>query len=183
MEIDETSYGGKCTADNRSRARNGHKSLVVVVVKAIRAIEGQKKGTRWQDCVVGTVRIDVASNAIAKVLGDFIRSNVKAGTKVATDRFSGYHNQLPDYLHAPAVASNRTGSAHLPVVRTLFCNVQTRLTGTPHGVSTKHLACYLREWWYWFNQRKLIGKLDHFILRRAVNQATITFYEYLTMFA
>lgn len=177
VEVDETFYGGRGKTGNRGRGKDEDKALVVAVVEKVPATDKQHKGIRKQGFVAGSVRIAVAPNATAKVLGDFIRTNVKEGTKVATDGFSGYRNQLPDFQHVPAVASGKAAGTHLPIVHTLFSNMKSWLVGTHHGVSTKHLPRYLREWSYRFNRRKLTGKLDHFILRRAVNKATITYDE------
>ena len=116
-------------------------------------------------------------DATAKVLGDFIRSNVKQGGSVVTDGFSSYRNHLPDYQHVPAIASGKTAGTHLPIVHTLFSNMKSWLIGTHHGVSTKHLPRYLREWSYRFNRRRLATTLEKFILRRAVNRTTITYAE------
>lgn len=173
VEVDETFYGGKGKPANRGRGKDEDKSLVVAVVEKIPATEKkQHKGIRKQGFVAGSVRVAVLPNATAKVLGDFIRSNVKTGTKVATDGFSSYRNQLPDYEHVPAVASGKAAGTHLPVVHTLFSNMKMWLIGTHHGVSTKHLPRSYR-----FNRRKLVGTLDQFILRRAVNRSTITYSE------
>ena len=51
--------------------------------------------------------------------------------------------------------------------------------GTHHGVSAKHLPRYLREWSYRFNRRNLADGLDGYLIRRAVECATIT-YDQLT---
>lgn len=51
------------------------------------------------------------------------------------------------------------------------------MNGTFHGVSTKHLPRYLREWSYRFNRRGRIDELDTFLLRRAVDRTTITYAE------
>ena len=177
VEVDETFYGGKGKPGNRGRGKDEDKSLIVVVVERVPATEKQHKGIRKQGYVAGSMRVAVAPNATAKVLGEFIRSNVKLGSSVVTDGFSSYRQQLPDYTHVGAVASGKATGTHLPVVHTLFSNMKSWLTGTHHGVSTKHLPRYLREWSYRFNRRGLIGKLDHFILRRAVNKTTITYDE------
>src|SRR6516165_6456517 len=47
------------------------------------------------------------------------------------------------------------------------------------GVSAKHLPRYLREWSYRFNRRNLPDGLDRYLIRRAVECATIT-YDQLT---
>jgi hypothetical protein len=44
-----------------------------------------------------------------------------------------------------------------------------------HGVSAKHLPRYLREWSYRFNRRNLPDGLDRYLIRRAVECATITY--------
>ena len=85
------------------------------------------------------MRVAVAPNATARVLGEFIRSNVKLGSSVVTDGFSSNRQQLPDYTHVGAVASGKAAGTHLPVVHTMFSNMKSWLTGTHHGVSTKHL--------------------------------------------
>ena len=95
----------------------------------------------------------MSPNATARVLGDFIRTHAQQGAKVATDGFSGYCNQLPDFEHVAAVASGKAAGTPLPIVHTLFSNMKSWLVGTHHGVSTKHLPRYLREWSYRFNRR------------------------------
>jgi transposase-like protein len=177
VEVDETFYGGKGKPGNRGPGKDEDKSLIVAAVEKVPATQSQNKGIRKQGFVAGSVRIAVAPNATAKVLGEFIRSNVKPGSSVITDRFSSYRNQLPDYTHIPAVASGKAAGIHRPIVHILFYNIKCWLVGTHHGVSTKHLPRYLREWSYRFNRRGKIGRLDHFILRRAVNRATITYDE------
>ena len=65
------------------------------------------------------------------------------------------------------------------VIHTLFSNIKAWLVGTHHGVSTKHLPRYLREWCYRFKRCNLPDGLDGYLLRRAVECATIT-YDQLT---
>jgi hypothetical protein len=57
----------------------------------------------------------------------------------------------------------------------LFSNIKAWLVGTHHGVSAKHLPRYLREWSYRFNRRNLPDELDGYLIRRAVECATITY--------
>jgi hypothetical protein len=60
-------------------------------------------------------------------------------------------------------------------IHTLFSNIKAWLIGTHHGVSAKHLPRYLREWSYRFNRRNLPDGLDRYLIRRAVDCATITY--------
>ncbi len=64
-----------------------------------------------------------------------------------------------------------------PVVHVLFSNVKTWLNGTYRGVGAKHLPRYAREWSYRFNRRTRITDLADFVLRRAMDQPTITYKE------
>src|SRR5208283_5837668 len=48
----------------------------------------------------------------------------------------------------------------------LFSNMKSWLIGTHHGVSTKHLPRYLREWSYRFNRRGLATTLKKSVPRR-----------------
>jgi hypothetical protein len=66
-------------------------------------------------------------------------------------------------------------SEFFPIIHTLFSNIKAWLVGTHHGVSAKHLPRYLREWSYRFNRRNLPGGLDGYLIRRAVECATITY--------
>src|SRR6202035_5180588 len=62
-----------------------------------------------------------------------------------------------------------------PIIHTLFSNIKAWLVGTHHGVSAKHLPRYLWEWCYRFNRRNLPDRLDGYLIRRAVECATITY--------
>jgi hypothetical protein len=62
-----------------------------------------------------------------------------------------------------------------PIIHTLFSNIKAWLVGTHHGVSAKHLPRYLREWSYRFNRRNLSDGLDRYLIRRAVECATINY--------
>jgi hypothetical protein len=144
VEVDETFYAGKGKLDNRGGGKDADRSLIVAVVERVPATLRQNKGIRKQGFVAGSVRIAVAPDATAKVLAEFIRSNVKPGSSVITDGFSSCRDQLPDYTHIPAVASGKAAGTRLPIVHTLFFNMKAWLVGTHHGVSTKHLPRYLR---------------------------------------
>ena len=58
---------------------------------------------------------------------------------------------------------------------TLFSTIKAWIVGTHHGVSAKHLPRYLREWAYRFNRRNLAKGIDRYLIRRAVECATITY--------
>lgn len=63
----------------------------------------------------------------------------------------------------------------MPIAHRFTNNVKTCLNGTYHGVSTKHLPRYPREWSYRFNRRSHVAKLGSFLLRRITDKSTITY--------
>jgi hypothetical protein len=95
-----------------------------------------------------------------------------------TDGFAGYRGaDLGAYLkHTPVVqGAGANAGQFFPIIHTLFSNIKAWLVGTHHAVSAKHLPRYLREWSYRFNRRNLPNGLDRYLIRRAVECATITY--------
>ena len=110
-------------------------------------------------------------------LGAFLKANVAANSRLLTDGFAGYRGAaLDEYLkHTPVVQGEGANAGQFfPIIHTLFSNIKAWLVGTHHGVSTKHLPRYLREWSYRFNRRNLPDGQERYLIRRAVECATTT---------
>ena len=132
----------------------------------------------------GDARIAVLPAASGAEQGVFLKANVAANSHLLTDGFAGYRGRdagLGAYLkHTPVVQNGSANAGEFfPIIHTLFSNIKAWLVGTHHGVSAKHLPRYLREWSYRFNRRNLPVGLDRYLIRRAVECATIT-YDQLT---
>jgi transposase-like protein len=178
IEVDEAFYGGRKQKGNRGRAQNADKAMIVCAVEK-RPVSGNSayKGINNQRYIAGGARIAVVANATADQLGGFIRSNVKAGTRIVSDGFKSY-TRLDEYRHDPIVQGvGPNAGVNLPIVHKIFSNIKAWLNGTYHGVLSKHLPRYLREWSYRFNRRWKLAELDVFLLRRAVGRGTITYAE------
>ena len=118
--------------------------------------------------------------ATAADLGGFVRGAAKPGARIITDGLKSYDGLADSCRHYSIVQDGgKNADAVLPIVHVLFSNVKTWLNGTFHSVSAKHLPRYLREWSYRFNRRNLADGLDGYLIRRAVECATIT-YDQLT---
>src|SRR5271163_1315565 len=186
LEADETFIGGRGdpTSPGRSTA-NPDKSLVVAAVEKVPAPKN-KKGKhghavkRQHGFFAGNARIAVLPAATGAALGAFLKANVAAQSRLLTDGFAGYRGrdaELGEHLkHTPVVQDvGANAGAFFPIIHTLFSNIKAWLVGTHHGVSAKHLPRYLREWSYRFNRRNLPDGLDGYLIRRAVECATITY--------
>jgi transposase-like protein len=183
LEADETFIGGRGDPESPGRStKNPDKSLVVAAVEKVPAPK-QKRGhavERQHGFFAGDARIAVLPAANGAELGAFVKANVAAGSHLLTDGFAGYRSQeadLGEHLkHTPIVQDQGANAAEFfPIIHTLFSNIKAWLAGTHHGVSKKHLPRYLREWSYRFNRRNLHDGLDGYLIRRAVECATITY--------
>lgn len=187
LEADKTYVGGRGDPDSRGRStKNPDKSLVVAAVEKVPAPKG-KHGyavKRQHGFFAGAARLAVLPAAGGTELGAFLNTNLAPGSHLLTDGFASYRSQnakLAAHLkHTPIVQDQAAKAGEFfPIIHTLFGNIKAWLVGTHHGVSAKHLPRYLREWFYRFNRRNLPNGLDGFLIRRAVECATIT-YDQLT---
>ena len=183
LEADETFIGGRGDPDSPGRStKNPDKSLVVAAVEKVPAPK-EKRGhavKRQHGFFAGDARIAVLPAANGAELGAFVKANVAAGSHLLTDGFAGYRSQEADLgahlKHTPIIQDQGANAAEFfPIIHTLFSNIKAWLAGTHHGVSAKHLPRYLREWSYRFNRRNLHDGLDGYLIRRAVECATITY--------
>ena len=128
----------------------------------------------------GDARIAVLPAATGAELGAFVKANIAANSHLLTDGFAGYRGceaDLGEHVkHTPVIQDEGANAGEFfPIIHTLFSNIKAWLVGTHHGVSAKHLPRYLREWSYRFNRRNLSDGLDGYLIRRAVECATITY--------
>ena len=186
LEADETFIGGRGDPNSRGRStKNPAKSLVVAAVEKVPAPKNAKGKhghavKRQHGFFAGSARIAVWPAATGGELGAFLKANVAAHSHLLTDAFAGYRGRDADLgghlQHTPVVQGEGANAGEFfPIIHTLFSNIKAWLVGTHHGVSAKHLPRYLREWSYRFNRRNLADGLDGYLIRRAVECATITY--------
>ena len=185
IEADETFIGGRGDAASPGRSTdNPDKSLVVAAIEKVPTPKKNGKHghalKRQHGFYAGAARIAVLPAATGEELGRFVKTNIAAGSHLLTDGFSGYQAKeaaLGDHLkHTPIVQGDGANAAEFfPIIHTIFSNIKAWLIGTHHGVSAKHLPRYLREWEYRFNRRNLADGPALWLIRRAVECATITY--------
>ncbi len=185
LEADEIFIGGRGDPSSPGRStKNPDKSLVVAAVEKVPAPRNRKGKhghavKRQHGFFAGDARIAVLPTATGAELGGFLKANIAAQSHLLTDGFAGYHGggaDLGEHLKHTTVVQDEPANAgaFFPIIHTLFSNIKAWLVGTHHGVSAKHLPRYLREWSYRFN-RNLPDGLDSYLIRRAVEGATITY--------
>lgn len=135
VEVDETYIGG----DRPGRNGRGVGKTGVAI-----AVERREK-------TAGSLRITQIPRATTAVLTSFIQRSIRPDqTTVFTDAWGAYKSLTKQGIdHRPRKGGHgRQALDILPWAHTAFGNLKTRLRGTFHGVSPKHLQRYLDEFSY-----------------------------------
>ena len=141
VEIDESFLGG---ARSGKRGRGAAGKVLVVG-----AVEVRGEGS-------GRVRLAVIPSATKAALEGFVQANVITGSAVFTDGFPAYDGLKGiGYDHQPEIQGGKRNPRNLlPRIHRVFSNLKTWLAGTHHGVGTKNIRVYLREFEFRFNRRR-----------------------------
>lgn len=166
VEVDETYVGGATQGEGRGQH---HKTLVggIVEVRPRKKAPGpdpnlpsgqhpKHRGGHGRSVIAGRLRLHVLSSRKKETLEPFVLANVRPGTEVRTDGWTGYDNlQKRGYRHeAVSIGGDHIkADEHLPMIHIVFGNLDAWLLGTHHGVSPKHLQGYLNEFVFRFNRR------------------------------
>ena len=153
VEVDETYVGGYRPGRN---GRGVGKTGVAI------AVERREK-------TAGSLRLAVIPRATTLVLTSFVRGSIRPEeATVFTDAWCSYTALGKLGIdHCPRKGGRgRQVLDALPWAHTVFGNLKTRLRGTFHGVSPKHLQRYLDEFSYRLNRRWRESELFGFVLRR-----------------
>ncbi len=165
VEADEAFVGGHRAKGKRGRGAP-NKSIVVVMVE-------QRKHT------AGSAALKIVPNASWASLGPTVRGHIEgANTTVLTDGHCGYSPlQSAGIEHKATTLGTLEAAAEvLPWAHTVISNLKAWLIGTFHGVSHKHLDCYLKEFIYRFNRRWNEDKLFYYLTRRAVDATPFPYH-------
>jgi transposase-like protein len=146
VEVDETYVGGKIHGPG-SRGRSQKNKEVVIGIK--------QRG--------GELRFFHAEDVKTGTLAKYIKENVSEDVEVImTDEFPGYHYALDQTGHT--CEKHKTirhkdgiyvdGDITTNGIESAFSLLKRGIIGTRHRVSAKHLAAYLDEMTFRFNNRK-----------------------------
>jgi transposase len=152
VEIDESGWGGKIRAADRSRAATStrRRQEAMAKVHARPTIFAMvERG--------GRVRVRVIPNRGKEMIHDLIRQNVSPDATLYTDEWAMYegldrefaaHHQIK---HKDGVYAQ--GHVHTQTVEGFFGNVKRGLSGVQHNVSRKWLELYVSEFAFKYNHR------------------------------
>lgn len=138
VEADETYVGG-ISKGIRGRGAKGKTPIVGVVKRK------------------GNVHAKVVTDCKASTVMPLIRSNVKIGTELMTDKFASYRKaKKMGYKHKTVDHGAKEyvrGKVHTNTIEGFWSQLKRSIDGTYHSVSPKHLQAYVDEFAWRYNLR------------------------------
>ena len=167
VEIDDTMFGAPKEGGKRGRGSDKIKAVVSLSITET----GSPLYLKMQ------VVEDLQASTLSAIAGRVITPN----TIVSTDLFRSY-SQLGKngYTHFPQEFNHRDDPGHLKWLHTIIGNAKAFITGTYHGLASKHMQAYLDEYCYRFNHRHFEGQLFNRLLNACVSAHTVTYDQLVT---
>lgn len=154
IEIDETRVGGRVANMHESKKKRnlersgthaGEKTLVMGLLQ------------RTSEQALSHVRVRIVSTTSVKALVPVVRENVETGSTVMTDELPAYTRLRKDYTHESVnhgAEQYVNGRVHVNGIENFWSLLKRTLGGTYVSVEPFHLARYLDEQAFRFNERK-----------------------------
>jgi len=160
IEVDETYVGG---VGSKVRGRGAKRKTIVAIAAEVRG-----RGP-------GRIRMAQIPDLSASSLRGFVRDNVRRGSELRTDAWSGYNGiEVMDYRHIVTNISDTGDPAHvvMPRVHRVASLLDRWWLGIHQGaIRPSHLDYYLDEFTFRFNRRtsKARGLLFYRLMEQAVD--------------
>lgn len=165
VEVDEVFIGGEPRRVHKSRQTIKKQKAIVV-------------GMRERN---GRIRPRIVADVTAKTLKGVIAENVKAGSRIMTDDWSGYRGLKHDGWNHQSVKHSMyeyvRGDVHTNSIEGFFGMLKRGLNGIYHSVSKKHLHRYLSEFQFRHNNNELTDGQRVISAIRAAQGKRLTYAE------
>lgn len=149
VEVDECFVGG----EGHGSGRGTTNPMVIVGVEIVDWTDKAGKARRR----AGRIRMEIIPNAKEGTLLGWVTENVKQGSEVFTDGWSGY-DRLEEFGYNHRIVfqtkDGKDTGEFMPMVHLIISNLKRWLLGTHKGaVREQHLPGYLAEFVFRFNRR------------------------------
>jgi transposase len=170
VEIDETAWGGKIRAADRSRAatsKQRRREAMAKVANRPTIFAMVERG--------GRVRVAVIANRSKDTIHGLIPKNISPDATVYTDEWALYSDLGRDFARHYEI-KHKDGiyaldHVHTQTIEGFFGNVKRGLSGVQHNVSRKWLELYVSEFAFKYNHRDASVPMFKRFLRRVARTA------------
>jgi transposase-like protein len=168
-ELDEAFFGSPTEGGKRGRGTD--KTAVFVSVSLT---EDGKPGHAKMKVVEAEEGESVDGETVVK----FVKDSIAKGSEIRTDGLNIY-NTLKDngYTHTFINFDPKNQPEHLHWTHIIISNVKAFITGTFHGLDSKHLQRYLNEFCYRLNRRWFNSGVFSHLIRACALSSKITYSE------
>lgn len=163
VEIDDFYIGAP--TENGKRGRGTDKNQVLV------ALSKNKKGHPL------FVKMEVIDNMKKETVEEFVTENVEAKSTLQSDGHRTFPTLKDNYNIEAKKFNAEEDPEHLKWIHTIISNLKSLVSGTFHGLDSRHLQRYLDEFCYRFNRRKFEGEGFNRLLHSCLSTNTITYSE------
>lgn len=142
VEVDSGYFGGK-----RYGGKNNEKMSEAMAHKSVVTVAAERGGL---------IRAKVVSDVSADALEDFIRENIKVGSRLYTDNAKGYRRLAHSYDLRPVDHSKGMyvkGDVHVNTVETFFSHLKRSIKGTFKSISRAKMGEYIDSFVWHYNNR------------------------------
>jgi transposase len=171
VEIDESAWGGRIRAADRSRATTSTQRRQEAMAKVANRPTIFAMVERG-----GRVRVAVIPDRSKQTIQGLIRKHVSPDATVYTDEWALYSDLGRDFAehhqikHQDGVYAQ--GHVHTQTVEGFFGNVKRGLSGVQHNVSRKWLELYVGEFAFRYNHRHDAEPMFKIFLQNAACQSS-----------
>ena len=163
VEIDDFYIGAP--TENGKRGRGTDKNQVLV------ALSKNEKGHPLY------VKMEVIEDMKKETVETFVTENIEAKSTLIADGHRTIPTLKSNYTIEARKLNPKKDPEHLKWIHTLISNLKSFVTGTFHGLDSRHLQRYLHEFCYRFNRRKFVGEGFNRLLHSCLIAKTITYSE------
>jgi transposase-like protein len=164
VELDDAFFGAPTEGGKRGR---GTEQTPVLV-----ALSLDKKGHPKY------LKMQVIPNVKGVTLVDFAQKYIEAGSTITSDKYRSYRALAKEgYTHEAKLFNPVDNPDHLKWLHTIISNAKAFISGTYHGLDSKHLQAYLNEFCYRFNRREMKSELFNRLAQCCVSSTTVTYTE------
>lgn len=164
VELDDFYIGAPTEGGKRGRGTDKNQVLV--------ALSKNEKGHPL------FLKMEVIDDMKKETVIDFVTQRVEKNTRIQSDGFPSFPAlEAKGYTLEAKNFDAKEDPEHLKWIHTIISNLKSFVSGTFHGLDSRHLQRYLDEFCFRFNRRKFKGELFNRLLRSCLLTKTITYSE------